>query len=262
MNFKGKVVLISGATGGMGEEIAKQLSKEGAKLAIFARREENLKKISQEINKNKTECIYKKCDVKNKKDVEEAVKYTHKKYGRIDAAILTAGVLVANPIETFNAEVIINSMEINFFGTLYFLEYLLPIMKKQKDSTVAVISTLPDRRGLAGWGAYGASKAAISWLVESLRSEARQKYNIKFITIKPGSVETPMIGEYKRVGSVTSEYAARVIINGIKRGKRVIQFPLGQVIITRIQDLFPPSAYDMIPPDIQKGHDYPEAKEK
>jgi len=262
MDFNGKVVLISGATGGMGEEIAKQLSKEECKLALFARREDELKRISEEISNTKTQCIYKKCDVKNKKDIADAVDFTFKTFGRIDVAILTAGILIPNPIETFDSTVIINTTEVNFFGNVYFIEQLLPIMKKQQSSIIAVISTLPDRRGLAGWGAYGASKAAISWLVESLRSEARQKYNIKFITIKPGSVETPMIDGYHRKGAISANKAAKIIIRGIKRGKRVIQFPLGQTVMFRLTDLFPPSAYDGLGVEGQKGDGYPVVKEK
>ena len=71
MEFNGKVILISGATGGMGKGAALQLSKEKCKLAIFARREEKLKEISEEINTKNAECIYKKCDVKNRQEVKE-----------------------------------------------------------------------------------------------------------------------------------------------------------------------------------------------
>jgi len=110
MDFIGKVVLISGATGGIGEQLAKQLSKEGVKLALFARREEKLKKIADEIKKNKTECIYKKCDVKKVNDIKEAVEFTMKKFGGIDVALLTAGVLVPNPIQTFNSSIIKSSL--------------------------------------------------------------------------------------------------------------------------------------------------------
>ena len=262
MDFKGKVILITGATGGMGEAIARELSKEGCKLALFARREEKLKKISEEISTEKTVCIYKKCDVKNKNDVEEAVSFTQKKYDKIDIAILNAGILVPNPIETMDSKIIVNSMEINFFGTVYFLESLFPVMKSQETATIVATSTLPDKRGIAGWGAYGASKAAISWLMESLRAEAKQKYNINMITVKPGSVETPMIKGYYRQGALTPAEAAKIILRDIKKGKKIIQFPMSQVLLTRIQDLFPPFAYDLIPIDIQKGHDYPDVKEK
>ena len=262
MNFKGKVILISGATGGMGNALAQQLAKEECKLALFARREEKLRRTSEEITNKNTECIYKKCDVKNKQDVREAVEFTYKKFGRIDVAILSAGILVPNPIETFDSEIIKNSLEINFLGDMYFIEYLLPIMKDQRKGTIAAVSTLPDKRGVPGWGAYGGSKAALSWVMESLRAEAKQKYNINIITIKPGSVETPMIDEYHRAGAVKSEKAAEYILNGIKKGKKVIQFPLSQVLMVRMTDLFPVFAYDLIPVDVQKGDGYPKVEDK
>lgn len=262
MDFKGKAILISGASGGMGEEIARQLSKEGCKLALFARGEEKLKKLSEEINSNITECIYKKCDVRDKKDVEDAVKFIYKKFGRIDLAILTAGVLMPNPIETMDSSIIKNTMEINFLGNVYFLESLFPIMKTQDSSTIAIISTLPDKRGIAGWGAYGASKAALSNLIESLRAEAKQKYNISLITIKPGSVQTPMIEGYIRPGAISPKKAADFILKGIKKEKKVIQFPFSQVILTKIGEFFPPSAYDAVPIHMQKGQGYPEVEKK
>jgi len=262
MYYDGKVVLVSGATGGMGEEIVKKLAKYNCKIAIFARRVEKLKKMAEELSSKNSEIIYKKCDVTNKKDVEEAVKYTKEKFNRIDIAILNAGVLVPNPIEKMESSVVVKSMEINFFGTLYFLEQLFPIMKKQKESTISVTSTLPDRRGLAGWGAYGASKAAISWFMESLRPEAKQKYNINILTVKPGSVETPMIADYHRPGALTSEKAAEIILKGIRRKRKVIQFPFSQVFMTRAGDLFPNIVYDAIPIYMQKGDKYPEPEEK
>ncbi|MEA2056033.1 MAG: SDR family oxidoreductase [Candidatus Thermoplasmatota archaeon] len=262
MNFKDKVVLISGATGGMGEELAKLLSNEGCKLALFARREKKLEEISKSVSNGKTECIYRKCDVKNSEDIKEAVELTYKKFGRIDVAVLTAGILSPSPIEIFDSKIIKNSMDVNFMGNVYFIEYLLPIMKAQRSGTIAVTSTLPDKRGVPGWGSYGASKAAVSWLIESLRAEAKQKYNVNFITIKPGSVETPMIEDYHRQGAIQPEKAAKIIVKGIQRKKKIIQFPLGQVLLIRTSDMFPATAYDMLPVDAQKGDGYPVVDEK
>ncbi len=262
MDLNGKVVLISGATGGIGEEIAKQLSKEGCKLALFARREQKLKEISTKLNNDKTKCIFQKCDVKNKDDVQESVEFTQKEFGRVDIAILTAGILVPNPIEIFDSSIIKNSMEVNFLGYVYFIQYLLPIMKSQNSGTIAATSTLPDQRGVPGWGAYGASKAALSWLMDSLRAEAKQKYNINFITIKPGSVETPMIEGHYRKGAIQAEKAAKLIIKGIKKEKKIIQFPLSQVVTTRLTDLFPLFAYDNLDIEMMKGDGYPDVEEK
>ncbi len=262
MEFKGKVILISGATGGMAEEITKKLSKQNCKLALFARREDKLKELSEIVKNNGSECIYKKCDVKNQEDVKKAVDYTKKTFGQIDVAILTAGILVPLPIETFNSELIGESMQVNFMGNVYFIDELLKIMKKQKSGAIAAFSTLPDRRGVAGWGTYGASKAALSWLLESLRAESKDKYNIDIITIKPGSVLTPMIEGYHRQGAITSEKAADIIVKGIKKGKKVIQFPLGQVVIIRMQDYFPTFAYDFLPYEASKGDGFPKVDEE
>lgn len=262
MDFKGKVVLISGATGGMGKEIAQNLSKKRCKLALFARRVEQLKELDQQIKKTNSESIFNKCDVKNNDDIKQAVELTKKTYGRIDVAILTAGVLIPNPIQTFDGDIIKDSMDINFIGNVYFIQYLLPTMKAQKSGAVAVTATLPDRRGVPGWGAYGASKAAVSWLMESLRAEGKKRYNIDFITIKPGSVLTPMIKGYHRRGAITAEKAAEYIINGIEKGKKIIQFPIGQVVMTRTIDKFPVNVYDSIDIESQKGDGYPEVDEE
>jgi NADP-dependent 3-hydroxy acid dehydrogenase YdfG len=261
MKFEGKTILISGATGGMAEEMVKKLSKQNCKLALFARRENKLKELSELVKNNGSECIYKKCDVKNPKDVSEAVNYTMDTYKNIDLAILTAGVLVPSPIQNFDAKIIKDSIDINFMGMVYFIEKLLPVMKKQKKGVIAATSTLPDRRGISGWGAYGASKAALSWLMEGLRAEAKQRYNIDFITIKPGSVETPMIEDYTRHGSISAKLAAEIMLKGISKGKKVIQFPLGQVLTTRIMDPFPATLYDLVPYEIARGPGYPEVKE-
>lgn len=261
MDFKKKVVLISGATGGIGEQIIKLLSKKECFLALFARREEKLKEISKKLNENETQCIFKKCDVKNKDDIKEAVSYTYKHYGRIDIAILNAGILIPNPVQGFDSSIIKESIDVNFMNNIYFLEYLLPIMKKQNSGIIATVSTLPDKRGVAGWGAYGSSKAALSLFMESLRSEVQQRYGIRIITIKPGSVETPMIEGKHRPGALQPEKAARFIVDGISKRKKIIEFPISQVIFTKLVNLFPVWVYDRIPIYIQKGEGYPTVEE-
>jgi len=262
MEFKDKVILISGATGGMGREIAKLLVKEGCHLALLARNENKLKALVDELKSEKADCLSIKCDVKNKNEIKNAVESTKKRFGRIDIAILTAGVLIPNPVEDFKSSIIKDTMDINFMANIYFLEYLLPIMKKQKNSIIAAVSTLPDKRGVPGWGAYGASKAALSLFLESLRAEVLQKYGIKIITIKPGSVKTQMIEKYPRHGAIEAKDAARIIVNGIRKGKKIIEFPFSQVLIIKLTNLFPVWVYDRIPIHLQKGEGYPEVEEK
>ena len=262
MDLKEKVVLVSGATGGMGEELVKLLAQEKCKLALFARREEKLKKLKDQFENKDNTIIYKSCDVSKKEQVKAAVDHTMKQFGKIDLAILTSGILVPNPIQTFDSSIIKKTIDVNFMGVVYFVEQILPVMKKQHNGTIAAVSTLPDHRGVPGWGAYGSSKAAISWLMESLRAEAKQRYNVNMITIKPGSVETPMIEDFHRTGAISSDKAAKIMLSGIKKGKRIIQFPLGQVMMIRLQDLFPPIAYDLFPVEQSKGEGYPKVDEE
>jgi NAD(P)-dependent dehydrogenase (short-subunit alcohol dehydrogenase family) len=261
MDFKDKIVFITGATGGMGEEMAKLLASKQTKLGLFARRVSKLKQLMKDAGLDDSRCVYRQCDVSKEEDVKKAIDATIEAFGRIDVAILSAGVLVPNPIEKFDASIIKQSIDINFMGVVYAVSHLLPIMKKQRQGTITAVSTLPDRRGVPGWGAYGASKAAISWLMESLRAEAKQRYNINIITVKPGSVLTPMIDDYHRQGAIHANQAAEIIIAGIEKEKRVIQFPLSQVLIVRIQDLFPPFAYDLFPIEQAKGDGYPQVDE-
>lgn len=262
MDYKDKVVLISGATGGMGRELAKKVAQEGAHLALFSRREQQLQTLCEEASTKNNHCIYQQCDVTKPNEVKQAVEYTMNTFGRIDVALLTAGVLIPNPLQRFDSAIITQTMHINFFGIVYFIEQLLPIMKQQHKGIIAATSTLPDRRGVPGWGAYGSSKAAVSWLMESLRAEAKQHYNIDIITIKPGSVKTPMIDGYHRRGAISAENAAAYILDGIKRGKKIIQFPLSQVIPIRFSDLFPVTIYDAQDITTLKGDGYPEVHDE
>lgn len=267
MELKDKVIIITGATGGIGSEIAELLSYEGCKLALFARNEERLRDIARELSSDKTECIFKKCDITRGSDVKEAVEFTYNNFGKIDIAIMATGVLIPNQIEDFNTEIIKKLMENNFFGNIYFIEFLLPFMKTQKSGTIAVISALPDKRGVAGWGAFGASKAALSLLMESLRVEAKQKFNINMITIRPGFVQTTIHEAYLDKNSelpraIGPRKAAEIILNGIKKEKKVIEFPLLEALGSKIRDSLPVSVYDKIPLRILGGEIHSNEKNK
>jgi dehydrogenase/reductase SDR family member 7B len=244
MNFENKVVVITGATGGMGSEIVALISKEKCKMVLLARNEKKLKELSDLANKNGSESIYKKCDISKNKEITEAVQFIYNKYKMIDVVILSTGVLLPNPIDNLNFDPIKKSMEINFYANYYFFENLLPILKKQKSSTIAIISTLADKRGTTTWGAYQASKAALSTFFESLRYEAKQKFNIKIILIRPGTVETPMIQELKLPYAIQASKAAKYIIKGIKKDKKIIEFPLSETIAVKTTNTLPSWFFD------------------
>lgn len=243
--LKDRVVLISGATGGIGKALSTLLAERGCNLFLCGRKEEQLTEICKTLSNKDVRCFSKTCDVANEKEVEKTVEKAYKIYGKVDIAILTAGILMKNPLEKFSSKIIKESMMINFFGNMYFFEHLVPHMIKANSGTIAVVSTLADQRGYAGWSAYQSSKAALSIASECLRLEAK-KHNIEVITIKPGNVSTPMIQNQKGMGIVSAEKAATIILQGIEQGREIISFPLHQVIPVRISDKLPAKFYDKI----------------
>ena len=125
------------------------------------------------------------------------------------------------------------------------IEFLLPILKSQKSGIIAVVSTLTDRRGRPGWSPYLASKAALSIALESLRIDLIP-FNIDVITIKPGSVKTPITDNQENPMAIESEKAAKIIVNGIKKRKKKIIFPMTEVISVKLVDMLPENFYDKI----------------
>lgn len=231
MNFENKVVLITGASSGIGKELAHQLSTRNVKLAVIARRDHLLNNIA-EGNEN----IFRvKCDVSKKDEVKSAFKQIIEKFGRIDVAILNAGYSVRMSVENYNSDSAEKIFGANVFGIIYWVEQLLPDFLKRKGGMIVGVSSLADSKGYSKSGFYSASKAAATIYLEGLRAELI-KYNIKVLTVRPGFVKTPMTdkNEFDMPLIMEPEKAAKIIISGIEKEKRMIQFPLLLVAATRI----------------------------
>jgi short-subunit dehydrogenase len=167
--------------------------------------------------------------------------------GEIDVAILNSGASYRMSAEDFDSckgEQIIGA---NFMGMVYFIEQLLPHFIKRKEGTIVGVSSLADGRGYPRSAFYSSSKAAATKLLESLRVELK-KYNIKVITVKPGFVRTPMTdkNEFFMPFLMDVEKAARIILKGIKKEKRIIQFPFPIVLGSKFLEIIPDFLYDFL----------------
>lgn len=188
-----------------------------------------------------------KCDVSKKEEVVSAYNKIKEKFGKVDVAILNAGVGHRVTVENYNSHFAEETFGANIFGIVYWVEQLLPDFVQRKEGVIAGVSSLADNRGYSGSGFYCASKAAASIYLEGLRIELK-RYGIKVITVKPGFVKTPMTdqNEYKMPMLMTAEKAAYIIIDRIKKEKRVIQFPWQMVLISRLVGLLPGSLYEWL----------------
>lgn len=247
MDFKGKNILLTGASSGIGFTLAKKLADEGANLALAARSKDVLDKLAKELSgtDNKIRSYY--CDVSEKSSVVECVKKIAVDFQTIDIAILNSGISIRIPSAEVNSDIAENIFNVNVMGIYYFVEALMPILLKNQYSLLAGVTSLADVRGFPGSGLYCASKAAASILLESMRIELN-KLNIKVLTVKPGFVKTPMTdkNEFFMPFMLSPEKAAGIIIRGIKKEKKIISFPFPIVWSTRLLKIMPDWLFDYL----------------
>jgi short-subunit dehydrogenase len=248
MNFKNMVVLITGASTGIGKEFAVTLSKTNCKIILVARRIELLENLVLEISsKSQAKFLTLKCDVSKKEEVAEAYRKAISKFGRIDIAILNAGFGENMKVEEYKSELAETTFGANVFGIIYWVEQLLPEFIKRQSGYIVGISSLADSRGFSGSGFYCASKAAASIYLEGLRVELIE-HKIKVITVKPGFVKTSMTdkNDFKMPFLMEANKAAEVIIRGIEKEKRIIQFPIPIILGVKFVNLFPNWLYEFL----------------
>lgn len=246
MKLKDKVVLITGASEGIGRALAIELAEEKSKLVLLARGEERLSELTSEL-KSYTDVTYQKCDVRNPDNVKDSIEKAIKTFGRIDVAVLNAGVGYEMKVIDFDYERTKEIYDTNLYGVLNFLGYLIPLFKKQKAGIIVGVSSMADVRGFPGSAAYCSSKSALTTFLESARVEL-SRYNIKVINVRPGFVDTNMIknNKFKMRFVLDVKNAANKILRGIEREKKLIQFPLIFALLTSIVKFLPVHVFDFL----------------
>ncbi len=190
-SIEGKVVVITGASSGIGETTARYLAAKGAKVVLGARREDNLSKIVTEINKTEGVASFQKCDVTKRKDVEALVKKAIDDFLKIDVMINNAGLMAIAPLEELKIDEWESMIDINIKGVLYGIAATLPIFKKQGYGHYINISSVAGVKVFSPGGTvYSATKFALRALSEGLRHEVGGK--IRTTCIEPGAVATEL----------------------------------------------------------------------
>ncbi len=242
MEFENKVIILTGASSGIGEKLTEKIASKNCKLALLARSIDKLEELSQKVKRKENEILPVQCDVSDKESCRNAFEVITKKFGKVDIAILNAGISYRTGVEDFNSAEAENIFAVNVLGIVYWIELLLPQFKERKEGIIVGTSSLADGRGFPKSGFYCGSKAAATLILESLRIEL-EKFNVKVITVKPGFVKTPMTdkNEFEMPLLMSAEKAAEIIYEGLKKEKRIIQFPLPTVIGAKILKILPDS---------------------
>jgi len=247
MDLNNKVVLLTGASSGIGYSLAKSLPKENCSLALISRRKNILDELVVELKNREVKVLSYKCDVGNNDEVRDTFEQVKNDFGKIDIAILNAGASHRADVKEYSVEIAKEIFNANTFGIVNCVEQLIPDFIQRKEGMIVGVSSLADTRGFPKSGFYNASKSAASLLLESLRIELKP-YNIKVITVKPGFVRTPMTdkNEFHMPFLMDVDKAAKIIIRGIKKEKPIIQFPLPTVIGSKIVKFMPDWLFDFL----------------
>ena len=245
MELKNKKIILTGGSSGIGYQLSKKLLLEGCSLAVLARRKEKLDQLAEESKGLGGKLFTYQCDVTDKIKVNNVIAEIMKTMGGIDIAILNSGVGRPDGIKKFNSENAQAVFNTNVFGMINCIESLLPIFLEQKHGVIAGVSSLADNRGYSSSGFYCGSKAAITMMLESLSAELKLS-GIKVVTIKPGFVRSEMTAQnnFKMPLLMDADKAANIILRGLQKEKRIIQFPLMTVLGSKFIGLLPARLYE------------------
>jgi len=188
-NIQDKVVIIIGASSGIGEATTKKLAQEGAKLVIAARRDDRLKALVESLPN--AEISYAVADVTNKEEVQAVVDLAMEKYGRVDAIYNNAGVMPTSPLSETRFDEWRQMLDINIMGVLNGIAAVLPIMKKQQSAHIIATDSIAGHVVYPGSAVYCGTKFAVRAIMEGLRQEEREN-NIRSTIISPGLVNTEL----------------------------------------------------------------------
>ena len=186
----GKVVIITGASSGLGEATARRLSERGAKLVLAARREERLIKLTEELKANGGEAVWQTTDVTDRKQVEALAKTAKDTFGRIDVLVNNAGLMPLAPLDALKVDEWDQMVDVNIKGVMYGIAAVLPIMREQHSGHVINLSSVAGHKLFPGAAVYCATKYAVRALSEGLRMEAGDE--IRSTNISPGAVATEL----------------------------------------------------------------------
>jgi len=255
-DLKNKTVLITGGSRGLGLVMAREFAREGARLVLCARDEEELQRARSDIDDYSAEVMTIPCDITNKQSVDEMVAAVNSRFGGVDVLVNNAGVIQVGPIEVMTTEDFEIAMQAHFWGPLYTTMAVLPSMRQKKSGRIVNISSIGGKVSVPHLVPYSASKFALVGLSKGLRAEL-MKDGIKVTTICPGLMRTgsPRNADFKGqhqleyawfsisdalpLLTVSAENAARQVVQACKRGQAELVISIPAKIAVTFDALLP-----------------------
>ena len=238
--------IITGASAGIGEALAREYARRGHELALLARRSDLLDALAAELRGRGARVAVAACDVTDAAAVREAVTATQGELGgSFDLAIANAGVSIfvnASQFTLADAEQVIR---VNVLGLMYLFDAVVPSMVERRGGRFVGVASIAGLRGLPAAGPYSASKAAVQAFLEAARIDLRP-HGVAVTVVNPGFIDTAMTkkNRFHMPLLMNAARAAAIIATGIEQGKRTIEFPLPMSLLMRTMRLVPDALYE------------------
>lgn len=263
IDLRGRTVVITGGSRGLGLVLAREFAKEGARLAILARDADELERARADLAERGADVIAVPCDVTDQRRVEWALGTVVDVYGQIDVLVNNAGVIQVGPFETMTVEDFDNALRSHFWAPLYTTLAVLPEMRRRGMGRIVNISSIGGKISVPHMLPYGASKFALVGFSEGLRAELA-KEGILVTTVIPGLMRTGSprnaffkgrhraeyawfsISDSLPLLSISAEAAARGIVSACRHGDAEVTLSLPAKAGARLQGLFPGLTADVL----------------
>ncbi len=263
MALRGKVVLITGGSRGLGLALARGFATEGALLSLCARSEEELELAQRDLSTLSSNVLTVRCDVGDRSQVERLVVATMQRYGRIDVLVNNAGTIQVGPVHNMTIEDFEEAMDVMFWGMVYTTLAVLPRMRELREARIVNITSVGAKVSVPHLVPYSCAKFAAAAFSEGMRAELQGKA-IKVVTIAPGLMRTGShlnalfkgaaegeaawfsLGASLPGISMSADRAARLIIAATRKGsaERILGAPAN--LLARFHGLFPGATADLL----------------
>jgi len=266
--LQNKVVIVTGASSGIGKAIAMEYAKNGAKVVLAARNTEKLLRLKIDIEKNGGTAVYVETDVSKKSDCENLIKQTVDRFGKIDILVNNAGISMRASFNKMKLDVIERVMNINFWGTVYCSKFALPYLLEQKGSIIG-ISSISGLTPLPGRTGYVASKYAMDGFLNTLRIEYMKK-GLHVLVVHPGftssNIRNTALNEQGLSQKETprnesrmmpAEKVAKIVLRATLKRKRDLVLTMQGKMAVWVYKNFPKLADKLIYKEMSKEPDSP-----
>lgn len=246
-----KVVVVTGASSGIGRESALQFARRGYDLAVAARRLPQLESLAEECRAAGARCLPIATDVTRRDDCERLIATAERELGAIEILVNNAGFAIFDAIENAKPDDLESMMQTNYFGAVWCTQAVLPRMLARGRGTIVMVSSIAGIMGYARMGGYCATKFAMIGFSEALRNEVLGR-GVRVAVVNPGTTETAffekaergkMPGASRLILAVSAKRVARVIVRSAEDGKYRRIVPLAAGAYMRLKEIFPRVAH-------------------